>query len=181
MSNLLISSERQMWTLKEKMEQKIKSGHYLIIICCILIFFVYCLFMFAFYYFYKDIIFQKQNYISFLKELDSNLIISSLQKCENLLEKLKGKNKELKKRNISAYSSSADNSNNFWFNEEKNNKDGKIFKNQINKTGNIIKSNKIYLYHFIVFLIIFLWQIFIYLDYFQKYIYFYQFKRICFR
>jgi hypothetical protein len=38
MSNLLISSENQMWTLTEKFQLKVEEGHDIIIICCCVVF-----------------------------------------------------------------------------------------------------------------------------------------------
>ena len=44
MSNLLISSEEQIWTLTEKFSDNIKEGHISIIICCAVAFAIYCCF-----------------------------------------------------------------------------------------------------------------------------------------
>ena len=173
MSNLLISSERQMWTLTEKLKEKIKSGHNIIIICCISIFFVYCFCMFIFSYFYKNIILKRNNYLSILNEIDTHLIISSLQKCENFFQKLqqKNQNKEVTKRKISLDSSSEKNSEIENDNSsliEKKNKEENIIKERINTNEKNKKSKNNYIYQIILFLIFLAWQIGIYIYYYQK-------------
>ena len=92
-SDLLVSSERQMYMLNGLMEEKIKSGHKTIIICCIAIIFVYGLCMFLFSYLYKKITIKRNNYLLILKDLEHNLIISCLQKCEKFSKKLEEKRK----------------------------------------------------------------------------------------
>ena len=172
MSNLLISSERQMWTLTEKLKEKIKSGHNIIIICCISIFFVYCLCIFIFSYFYKRIILKRDNYLSILNEIDNNLIISSLQKCEQFFQKIQERKLNNDNRKISFDSSSANNSeidnDNSSFIIEKKNKDESIAKEKINKNEKNKKSENNYIYQIILFLIFFVWQIGIYIYYYRK-------------
>ena len=173
-SNLLINSERQMWALNEKMSEKIKSGHNILIICIIAIFLFYCLYYFIFSYFYKKISLKRKNYLSVLIELDKNLIISSLDKCEKFLKKLQEKKEsnDLNKRKISANSSSIYNSevenDNYGFSIENKNKDEKILQNKIDKKEEKVKSKKRYIYQFILFLVFLLWQIGIYIFYYQR-------------
>ena len=173
-SNLLINSERQMWTLNEKMSEKIKSGHTILIICIIAIFLFYCLYVFIFSYFYKNISMKRKNYLSVLKELDKNLVTSCLDKCEKFLKKLQEKkeNNDLNKRKISSNSSSMYNSemenDNYGFAIENKNKDEKIYQNKIDKKEDKVKSKKRYIYQFILFLVFLLWQIGIYIFYYQR-------------
>ena len=109
MSNLLIKSEEQMWTLTEKFNENVKNGHKILIICCSTMFIVYCLCTFIFIIFYKKVNIKKHKYLSLLNELDSNLIVSSLNKCEKFSQKLQEKNnsKETKNHDILFDSSSA--------------------------------------------------------------------------
>jgi len=177
MSNLLISSEKQMWTLTEKFEEKIESGHHIIIICCCAIFAINCLCLFIFIYFYSKVITKKQNYLSVLSELDNNLIISSLQKCEKFSHKLQEKknNKDIKEKKISLESSSVniseiDNENSSFLIDKKNKAD-KILQPMNNKKDNKKKLRKSFLFQIILFLILFAWQ-------FGAYIYYYQIMNI---
>jgi hypothetical protein len=111
-SDLLVSSERQMWMLNELMKEKIQSGQKTIIICCIAIIFVYSFCIWFFSYFYKKITIKRNNYLLILKDLDHNLIISSLHKCEKFSKKLEEKkeNNDLQKRKITSDSSSVNTS-----------------------------------------------------------------------
>ena len=155
MSNLLLTSQNQMWTLTEKLEEKINYGHKTIIICCISIFLVYCICIFILIYFYNNITKNKQNYLNILKEIDINLIISSLQKCERLNQKLQEKkeNKEIKKGKINFEYSSEDYSEkeneNSVFLIDKNNKIDKISLVKNDKKENKKNSKKIYVIYFI--------------------------------
>ena len=173
-SNLLIYSERQMWTLNEKMSEKIKSGHTILIICCIVISLFYCLYVFIFFYFYKNISLKRKKYISVLVELDKNLIISCLDKCEKFLKKLQEKkeNNELNKRKISSDSSSMYNSeienDNYGFAIENKNKDEKIIQKKIDKKDDKLKSRKKYVYQFILFFVFLAWQLGTYIFYYQR-------------
>ena len=106
MSNLLISSEEQMWTLTEKFQDKIKEGHDLLIICCCAVFIIYCICTFIFIIFYQKLEDKKNKYLSIFNELDNDLILSSLSKCEKFSQKLQeGKNsKEISnKKKISRF------------------------------------------------------------------------------
>ena len=169
MSNLLISSERQMWTLTEKIEEKIKSGYNIMINFNILIFFACCFTIFIFAYFYKKILIKRNNYLSYLKNLDNNIIISYLKKCENFLDKLKERNEEknLIKNNIFSDSVSEYLSDNNFITEKKN-KEQKVIKSKIEKVNNNINYKKMYIYIFSLFFILFNFQIAIYIDYYQR-------------
>ena len=174
MSNLLISSEKQMWTLTEKFEEKIESGHHIIIICCCAIFVVDCLCIFICIYFYNKVITKKQNYLLVLSELDINLIISSLQKCEKFSHKLQERkiNKDIKEKKISLESSSVniseiDNENSSFLIDKKNKAD-KTLQSMNNKKENKKKLNKSFIFQIILFLILFAWQLGAYIYYYQR-------------
>ena len=173
-SDLLLDSQSQMWILNELMLDKIKAGHKIIIICCAAIFFVYSLCIFLFSYFYKNITIKRRNYLSLLKQLDQNLIISSLQKCEKFSKKLEGKkeNNDVKKPNITLDSSSVNNSeienNNFEFINDKKNREEKLLKQRMDKNENKRRTLKNYIYQIILFMIFLLWQISIYIYYYNR-------------
>ena len=120
MSNLLITSEKQIWLLTEKFLENVKSGHNLIIICCCAIFFVYTLCAILFIYYYSKIVIKKNKYLSIFKEFDSNMIISFLHKCEKFSLQLqdKQKNEQLKGNDMNSSTennSENDNDNNSFF------------------------------------------------------------------
>ena len=148
MSNLLISSEDQMWTLTEKFKEKIKYGHRIIIICCVAILVVYIICFLIFFHFNKFVVKKKQNYLSIFKELDDDLIVESLQKCEKFIKQMltKKNNKELnevKKLSDSSYLNDSEKENdNFSLLIEKRNKGNDIIKSKNNKNENK-KKNKI--------------------------------------
>ena len=173
-SDLLLNSQNQMWILNELMLEKIKSGHKIIIICCAAIFLVYSLCVFIFSYFYKKITIKRRNYLSLLKQLDQNLILSSLHKCEKFSKKLEGKkeNNDLKKPNVTLDSSSINNSeienNNFEFINEKKNREEKLLKQRMDNNENKRRTIKNYIYQIILFLIFLLWQIGIYIYYYNR-------------
>ena len=174
LSNLLISSEKQMYTLTEKFEEKIKYGQNIIIICCCGIFIIDVLCIIIFTFFYNKVILKKYNYLSVLNELDSNLIISSLQKCEKFSQKLQERKqiKDFKEKKISVDSSSINNSeienDNSSFLIDKKNKGDKTIQSVNNKKDNKKKSKKKYIFQIILFLILFAWQLGDYIYYFQR-------------
>ena len=172
MSNLLIASERQIWILTEKFANNIKSGHILIIICCCSIFVVYILCAFFFIKYYSKVVIKKNKYLSIFEELDNDTIISSLQKCEKFTLKLQDKksNKEAKEKydinSSSENNSDNDNDNNPFIIEKKNENEKNLkFKNE--KNGNI-RNKKYMIYQVLLFLILFVWQIIIYIYYYQR-------------
>ena len=173
MSNLLILSEQQMWNLTEKFTENVKEGHELIIICCCVIFVVYFLCTFIFIFFYKKVHLKKYKYMSILKELDSNLIISSLNKCEKFSQKLKERKnqKEVKNNDLFFDSSSANYSENEIDNNliiKKNTNDKSLkYKNDTKKEKNN-NSYMFYAYQIIIFLVIFIYQLAIYIYYYLR-------------
>ena len=173
-SDLLVSSERQMYMLNGLMEEKIKSGHKTIIICCVAIIFVYGFCIWLFSYFYKKITIKRNNYLLILKDLDHNLIISSLHKCEKFSKKLEEKkeNNDLKKRKIASYSSSVNSSeienDTFRFINDNKIREEKILKQRKHQNENRIRTIKNYIYQTILFLIFFAWQIGIYIYYYNR-------------
>ena len=76
LSNLIMSCEDQMLIIIDKFAEKIESGKKLIIICCFINFFVCCVCLFIFAYFYRNVTKKKHNYLSIFEQLDINLIIS---------------------------------------------------------------------------------------------------------
>ena len=172
MSNLLIKSEEQMWTLTEKFNENVKNGHKILIICCSTMFIVYCLCTFIFIIFYKKVNIKRHKYLSLLNELDSNLIVSSLNKCEKFSQKLQEKNnsKETKNHDILFDSSSA----NYSENEidinflGKKNSNEKILKYKNDKSEKNNQLNNFYIYQIILFLTIFLYQLVIYIYYYLR-------------
>ena len=173
MSNLLISSEEQMWTLTEKFEERVKYGHAIIIICCAVVFVINCLCFFISAFFYGKVNLKKQKYLSILNKLNNNLIISSLQKCEKFSKKLQDKKetKDLKQKKISLESSSFINSefeyDNISFLNDKKNKIDKLM-NINNKKDNYSKCKISYIFQIILFLALFSWQLGGYIYYYQR-------------
>ena len=173
MSSLLISSERQMWTLTDKLQVKVKEGHEILIICCSVVFFIYFICTIIFILFFRKLYYKKNQYLSILKQLDNNLILSSLSKCEKFSLKLQeGKNNKDFNNNkkilfySSANSSEFDNDNNI--NILKKNENDRTFKSKANKIEKIKKSNNINKYLIILFLIIFVYQLAIYIYYYLR-------------
>ena len=169
MSNLLITSEKQIWLLTEKFLENVKSGHNLIIICCCSIFFVYTLCAILFIYYYSKIVIKKNKYLSIFKEFDSNMIISFLHKCEKFSLQLqdKQKNEQLKGNDMNSSTennSENENDNNSFLIEKKN--ENEKFKNDRNSKTQVEKNYIIY--QILLFLILFIWQIIIYIYYYQK-------------
>ena len=173
MSNLLIISEEQMWTLSEKFEHKIESGHKTIIICCIVLFIIYCLCTFIFVYYYRKVSLKKYRYLSLINNFDNNLVFSTLQKCESFSKKLHDmKNKELNQDNKLNDSSMEDSSEldnyNSVFNLDRKIKGGKMNKDI---SENKVKNKNIYRNYFLqilLFLAMYLWQLSIYIFYYDK-------------
>ena len=173
MSNLLIKSEEQMWTLTEKFHENVKNGHKLLIICCFAMFIVYCLCAFIFIIFYKKVNIKKYKYLSLLNELDTDLIISSLNKCEKFSQKLHEKNdsKETKNQDNILFDSD---SGNFSENEidtnspDKKNSNAKVLKSKNDNNEKNKPVNKFYVNQLILFLIIFIFQLAIYIYYYLR-------------
>ena len=174
MSNLLISSEEQMWTLTKKFEDKITTWNNIIIICSCVIFLVYVFCLIIFIYFYNKVTHKKQKYLSIFNDLDNNLIISSLQKCEKFSVKLQERKetKEVKDDRISLESSSVNNSQNENENSsfllDKKNKDEKFLQSVNNKKEASKKNRKSYIFQIILFLVLFAWQVGINIYYYLR-------------
>ena len=111
--------------------------------------------------------------MSILKELDSNLIISSLNKCEKFSQKLKERKnqKEVKNNDLFFDSSSANYSENEIDNNliiKKNTNDKSLkYKNDTKKEKNN-NSYMFYAYQIIIFLVIFIYQLAIYIYYYLR-------------
>jgi len=170
MSNLLISSEEQMWTLTEKFQDKIKEGHDLLIICCCAVFIIYCICTFIFIIFYQKLEDKKNKYLSIFNELDNDLILSSLSKCEKFSQKLQeGKNsKEISNKKKLVDSSSTNNSefdidNNISLKKNTNEKKLKPENKEKNKNSFIIN-----IYLIILFFFIFAYQLIIFIYYYLR-------------
>ena len=178
MSNLLISSEEQIWTLTEKFSDNIKEGHISIIICCAVAFAIYCLCSGIFLYFSKKVNIKKNKYISIFNELDSNLISSTLQKCEKFhqqLEEKKGEKEKTIKKKEDVLDSSSE-----IFSENNNDNESIRFllnKNESNKATNISKGDRDFknknfyrfnIFQICLFLIIFILQLAIYIYYYLR-------------
>ena len=88
MSDLIMSCEDQMFIITKKFSDKIKSWQNLIIYCSAIAFFICCICLFIFSYFYRNIIKKRQNYLSIFEQLDINLIILFLHRCEKFINKL---------------------------------------------------------------------------------------------
>ena len=174
LSSLIMSCEDQMLILTDKFTEKIKSGQNLIIICCAIAFIICAGCLLIFSHFYKNVSKKKQNYLSIFQQLDINLIILYLQKCEKFINKLlkTKQNKDSKNERISSNSSSTmysykENDNLAFLNNQKK-KDDKIIQS---KDENIIKKDKIKnnnIFRYILFFIIFICQLAIYFFYYQK-------------
>ena len=180
MSNLLISSERQMWALTERFFENIDSGHIKIIICIVAAFVVYFLCSVVFIYFFKKVNIKKNKYLSVFNELDSNLIASSLKKCEKFHQQLEEskveKEKQIKKKEALINSSSD------IFSENENNNDSIKFllnnnKNEPSKSTNLLKSDKDFknknfykfnIFQICLFLFLFILQLAIYIYYYLR-------------
>ena len=177
MSNLLISSENQMWTLTEKFQLKIKEGHHILIICCCAVFFVYLICSIVFILFYRKLDRKKNQYLSILKQIDNDMILLSLSKCEKFYQKLQeGKNNKNGNNNNNnkkiLFDSSSENNSDFdndiniiplKKNDNDKNLKAKNDKNDKNKI-----SHNINIYLIILFLIIFIYQLGIYIYYYLR-------------
>ena len=173
MSNLIITAENQELTLTEKFVDNVKSGHNTIIIFCSAAFAVYVLCSLIFIHFYKKVRIKKDKYISIFNAFDCNLIVSSLQKCEKFSQKLQERknNKEIKnKENLfdsSMNYSENDNDINTFLLDKKNSGD-KVFKAKNNKSEKNKKIQNFNLCQIIMFLLMFIWQLAIYIYYYQR-------------
>ena len=174
MSNLLISSENQMWTLTEKFQEKIKYGHNILLICCIAILLVYIICFLIFSHYNKFVKIKKQNYLSILKELDEDLIVASLHKCEKFIKQMltkKNNNElnEIKKLSDSSYLNNSENENdNFSSLIDKRNKGNDISKSKNEKNKNKKKSKINYIFQLILFFLFFALQIGSYIFYYER-------------
>ena len=174
MSNLLISSQIQFLTLTEEFSENIKRWNNVIIICCVVIFVIYCLCVFIFSYFYNKIKEKKQSYLSIFNEFDNIAIISFIQKCENFFQKLQERknNKELEYEKKSLESSSTNISEiendtvSFLLNSK--NKEKKIIEPINNKKEQKLKIENTYLFQIILFLALLAWQIGANIYYYSK-------------
>jgi hypothetical protein len=115
---------------------------------------------------------KKKKYLSIFEELDNDTIISSLQKCEKFSLKLQDKksNKEAKEKydiNSSSENNSDNDNDNNPFIIEKKNENEKNLKFKNDKNGNI-RNKKYMIYQVLLFLILFVWQIIIYIYYYQR-------------
>ena len=180
MNNLLINSERQMWTLTEKYEERIKSGHRIIIICCVCVSLVIIVCFYCYYFFYKKIKIKRNKLLSIFNEINNNSIISSLQKCENFCTKLKEKHKDNIKKDFLLETSSE----NYSHNDNDNianipnilieNKNNDI--NKVNKGNKLVidenkKNKKFYTFNIgqiFIFLFLLIFQLVIYIYYYNK-------------
>ena len=178
MSNLLISSENQMWTLTEKFQLKIKEGHHILIICCCAVFFVYLICSIVFILFYRKLDRKKNQYLSVLKQIDNDMILLSLSKCEKFYQKLQegknnknGKNGNNNNKKILFDSSSENNSdfdNDINIIPLKRNDNDKSLKAKNDKNDKNKISHNINIYFIILFLIIFIYQLGIYIYYYLR-------------
>ena len=172
MSNLLIFSEEQIWTLIEKFHEKIDVGHTIIIICCCSILLIYIFCSIIFLYFYNQVSIKKHNYLSVFQKIDINLINSSLQKCEKFSQKLqeKNNNKELKKdeRSINSSSMNASEIENEIFGLGKKNKEEEMHYSKKEKKEKNQKIRQWNIFQFLLFLILFIWQIVTYIYYYNR-------------
>jgi len=136
-------------------------------------FIVYCLCAFIFIIFYKKVNIKKYKYLSLLNELDTDLIISSLNKCEKFSQKLHEKNdsKETKNQDNILFDSD---SGNFSENEidtnspDKKNSNAKVLKSKNDNNEKNKPVNKFYVNQLILFLIIFIFQLAIYIYYYLR-------------
>jgi len=174
MSNLLICSENQIWALTEKFHEKIEFGHLIIIICCCSIFIIYIVCSIIYFYFYRQVSIKKNNYLSLFNEIDIKLISSSLQKCEKFYQKIQEKNnskqlKDGKKSNNSSSVNASENENyNGIFGIGKKNKNEEILKFNKEKKEKIKNVKLDGRFQIIIFLILFIWQIVIYIYYYNR-------------
>ena len=176
MSNLLISSENQMWTLTEKFQLKIKEGHHILIICCCAVFFVYLICSIVFILFYRKLDRKKNQYLSVLKQIDNDMILLSLSKCEKFYQKLQeGKNNKNGNNNNNKkilFDSSSENNSDFDNDINiiplKRNDNDKSLKAKNDKNDKNKISHNINIYLIILFLIIFIYQLGIYIYYYLR-------------
>ena len=171
-SNVVICAEEQMLILTEKFGKKITSEQALIFICCSAVFIVYCICTFIFFYYHKKVITKKEKYLSLINDLDKNLIVSSLVKCEKFSEKLLDRtNNKTKDEKISDDSSinlsENDNDHQAFLNEKKNKEEKNISlkKDKIEKNKKFYKYN---IFYIILFLALFSWQLASYIYYYQE-------------
>ena len=175
MSNLIICSENQMWTLVEKFEEKVKAGNIILIICSVAIFIIYFFCGFIFSYYNKDVLMKRHNYLIAFKELDRNLVISFLKKCEKFLKTLQVEDKDEKNKkkkflietSYENYSSQSDDEFLGFFINDKN-KNSEIVNNKNNKIENKKLSRYNYIFSIILFFLFFAIQIGSYIFYYSR-------------
>ena len=88
MSNLIISSEDQILTLTNEFYSIVNTGHIIIIICLVVLLFLYIGCFLIFKHFYEKVEERKQSYLSVFYEIGGQFIILSLTKCERFSQKL---------------------------------------------------------------------------------------------
>ena len=174
MSELIISSEKQMELLTNLFSDKTKNGKIVSGICCAINALLYVISYIIFVHFYTKVEERKQSYLSVFYEISDNLIVLSLAKCEKFLHKIQLQENSLtsKGEKLSLGSSSIDESliDNDLQNSSiiKQNKEKQMMVNTSdkNKGNNLLLQSKIFA--LILFFILLMWQLSTYIYYFIR-------------
>ena len=174
MSKLIKEADNQMELLTTLFDKKTKKGKDLSIGCCAIDFVLYAVSFIIFVHFYKKVEERKQSYLSVFYEISNNLIVLSLAKCEKFLHKLQLQENSLagKGEKFSLDSSTIDdsvNDNDLQTSSLlKQNKDKQVtIVNQEKKKGNLFLIKSI-IFVFILFFILFVWQLATYIYYYIR-------------
>ena len=174
MSNLIIESEKQMTLLTNLFSDKTKLGKIISIICCVINFILYVISYIIFVHFYKKVEERKQGYLAVFYEINNNLIVLSLAKCEKFLHKLQLQENSLtgKGEKVSLESSSIDDSlidndlQNSSILKQNKEKQTTVSISDKDKGNNLLLQSKIFA--FILFFILLMWQMASYIYYYIR-------------
>ena len=174
MSNLIISSEDQIQTLSNEFYSIVNTGHLIIIICLVILLFLYIGCFLIFKHFYQKVEERKQSYLSVFYEIGGQFIILSLTKCERFSQKLQIQEDMIgaQGEKISLDSSSENDS---YIDNDiqaasliKQNKDKKINNNIKEKNTKSSSFSKIKIAGFIIFFLLLICQYSSYIYYYER-------------
>ena len=174
MSNLIICSEDQIHTLTSEFYSIVNTGHFIIIICLVVLLFLYIGCFLLFKHFYEKVEERKQSYLSVFYEIGGQFIILSLTKCERFSQKLQIQEDMIgaQGEKISLESSSGEDS---YIDNDiqatsiiKQNKDKKVNNNIKEKSTKSQSFSKIKIAGFIIFFLLLICQYSSYIYYYER-------------
>ena len=175
MSNLIIESGEQIELLTDLFEHKTESGEIVTVICCIVNVILYVLSYIIFIHFYKKVEERKRSYLSVFYEINNNLIVLSLSKCEKFLHKLQlqensltGKGDKVTLDSTSIDDSLVDNDlqNSSLLKQNKERQTSLNNEEKNNNNNNYLMKSKIL--GFILFFLLLIWQLATYIYYYIR-------------